>query len=464
MEDSLISKIFDHLAYSDNTIRDNVNSIASHDLFKLIKRISIDNEELKKENFKCICVSAQNDLESTIVILALIISKINFYLESSNPSSPSNFNAFCDGIIDMNRNSFMSLSQYRELSWTRNESCITMSELIEANSGLVFFSTSGTTGTRKSLCYKSEKLINNALKCVERFKMNKHTNLLVPVPVNHMYGLGVGLLPGILSNANICLIKNTNVIRLFDKILHFDANLTLLTPALCKMLIILNKKLIRKSLFITAGDKLSDENFVKFEEMYGTLLNLYGCTEIGAIATSIIQDRPDGKLYPLENVQINIDEINGELMCEHDAGFEFYISETGEPILSRTLGWHRTKDRATLLPDGTFKILGRIDNCFNRYGFLISVEDLECQIENLINDVNQVALVIAKNEKSNIEPEMIAICELEVNSKMTIEILRQICNQNIKKHLRPDRFYIVPKLPRLNNGKLNRHLLAQQYN
>jgi long-chain acyl-CoA synthetase len=464
MEDNLILKMLDHLADSDNTISDNENSVTFHDLFELVKRISINSDELKREKFKCLCVSAHNDLESTIVILALLTSRINFYLESSNASSLSNFNGFCDGTISMDKNTFRHLLQFKSLIWTRNETCITMSESIKANAGLVFFSTSGTTGTRKSLFYKSEKVINNAFKCVERFKMDKRTNLLVPVPINHMYGLGVGLLPGILSGANICLVKNTNVIRLFEKILHFEANLTLITPALCKMLIMLNKNLVRKSLFITAGDKLSDNYFVKFEEMYGKLLNLYGCTELGAIATSIVQDISDGKLRPLGNVQIKINEITSELMCKHDAGFEFYISEKGNPILSRRLDWYKTKDRATLFPDGTFKVLGRIDNCVNRYGFLISIEDLECQIEKLINDVSQVVIIIAENEKNNIEPEMIAICELEENSKITMDILRQICDQNIKKHLRPDRFYIVSKLPRLNNGKLNRRFLAQHYN
>lgn len=460
--------IFNNVKDSTNTINDNSSVISYVEIFVLINDLANSIDEIKKQNLKCIYVTPHNDVYSIIVILALLINKINFYLEYSNATtlSHSHFKNFCDGTINMDSNQFAMLSVTKKLNWVRNNSPLELTKLIKANSGAVFFSTSGTTGIKKFIYYKSEKLIKNAVKCLERFKTNNETKILIPVPINHMYGLGAGLLPGILSGSNICIINNVNVIKLYDKIKVFRPDLTLLTPAICRMLNILNKDISQKSLYITAGDKMSECASKLFEEKFGRLVNLYGCTELGAVATSDLAGTANsgdrGMLKPLVDVQVEIKNRKGEILCKHNACFESYLSELGTEIPSFESGWYSTKDIGLLSQNSSFKVIGRIDNCINRYGFLVSIEELESQIEELIQEINQVVLIVSENE-TKIEKELIAVCELHHNSNTNVNELNSICKKNIKKHLRPDRFLIVSKLPRLNNGKPDRCFLEKQY-
>ena len=293
--------------------------------------------------------------------------------------------------------------------------------------------------------------------------------MLVPVPVTHMYGLGVGLLPGVITGAEICLIEKNNVLKLFDKFRSFRPDTTLLTPTTCEMLLQLNKPVAKKQIFVTAGARLSRNLHESFEEKIGKLINLYGCTELGAIATSNPksekEERIEGALYPMNGVKVKLNKANkGEIICKHPAGFDFYLDKLGHkiPFGFTQGGWYRTRDMGKIAEDQSISVLGRTDFCVNRNGFLTSLLDIETQMEAFIQDISKV-IVIADEKETIMGPNLLAFCQLKAGKSLDIHAARNICRDHLAKHIIPDEFYFVEELPKLSNGKPDRVGLKTAY-
>ena len=65
----------------------------------------------------------------------------------------------------------------------------------------LYLRTSGSTGTPKLTRMSHQRWLNNALACVERWRLNREDRLTIPVPIFHSYGFGAAFLPGLLAGA-----------------------------------------------------------------------------------------------------------------------------------------------------------------------------------------------------------------------------------------------------------------------
>jgi acyl-coenzyme A synthetase/AMP-(fatty) acid ligase len=420
---------------------------------------------------RCVFVAPRNDVAQVAIILALMTKKINFFLSSSNAVADPAVPAFCDRVL-VRTNGNGSLREATQAIALQNNPAYSGPEeslAIAPGAGVVVFSSSGTSGTPKFVCYQSGNLVNNARKCLERFGVTRTSSVLVPAPVSHMYGFGVGLLPALVAGANLCLIEKNNLIKLYDKLNRFKPDVTLLTPTVCKMLLVLNKPITGPGLFITAGDRLNKDVYAAFEGTYGKLLNLYGSTEMGAIATAppegSAQERINGHLTPLPGVEISLDPPGkGEIVCRHSAGYAFYVDGRGRKTgtgYTPERGY-ATKDLGETTAGGGIRVIGRIDHCTNRSGFLVSLPEIEAALEEAFTEMNQA--VVWENHQETIRGKgLVAVLELKNTTQPDVEAVRATCLHKMPKHWVPDHFYFVTQLPRLGNGKPDRNQLIRQY-
>jgi len=391
----------------------------------------------------CICVVAGNNVRFVAAIRYLLDYRINFYLAPRDIPVVS-IPGFCDKVLRL------------ETRWELSDNAAFTGPApdIPPVSGAVFFSSSGTTGAPKYIYYTGEHLQKNAAKCIGRFGLHRGSGMLIPVPVNHMYGFGAGLLPALLARVDICLVGKSNVIKLYDMLQKFRSDLTLLTPSFCKMLLLLNKALPGSGRYLVAGDRISDEVRRHFESNYGPLINLYGCTELGAIATTM-----EGEVYmrPLEGVEMRIDA--DQLICRHDAAFERYVDRAGCPDhngrLDRVTGWFRTGDRGVAGPRGGFTILGRMDHYVNRNGFLVSLPEIEAILEDLFDGIGRVILVKGE-EETMMGVSLVAVAELKQGYRLEDETVRRACKEKLSGFMIPDEFVFIDSIPELANGKPDR--------
>ena len=336
----------------------------------------------------------------------------------------------------------------------------------------LYMRTSGSTGKPKITVHSHQNLQQNILNCVQRLNLTKTDRIAIPVPLYHMYGLGAAFLPGVAAGAGIDLQKGANLLRYLQRERAFEPNVAFMTPIFCETL---NKG--RRSprpyrLTITAGDRLRPNTLADYESRFGCLVQLYGSTEMGAIAAGSPDDpqqiRATTVGKPLDKVKLRLQDDEtipedrkdvGKLWCQHQYGFEGYIDESGNDIpLNDDDGWFSTKDLGKITSNGEIEVLGRFDFSINRDGLLVFFSD----VEKVINTIAGVeSAVVVSGAEGSRGKELVAYCILESGAKSTATEIRTACFDLLPKRAVPDKLSIVKSFPLLPNGKIDRQQLIK---
>lgn len=338
--------------------------------------------------------------------------------------------------------------------------------------GSIFLKTSGSTAEPKLVMHSHESFVQNAVNCVQRFEITPNHRLLIPVPIYHMYALGAAIIPGVIAGASINLLEKTNIITYLDLEKQYQPNVSFLTPPLCDMFLRARKSPYRYRLVVTAGDRITPAVFENFETKFGKLVNLYGSTELGAIATSQLNDplkiRSNGIIETMPGVTIdftdkeseNDPERVSEIICSHDYGFDTYVDKKGRKITGETAKPFKTKDLGKRITANRFQVVGRTGNSVNRHGILVAFSEVESIIEQGIEEVAH-AVVTGGKEDITRGKKMVAWCELNPKTNLNHQELRSRCFDIMLRHMVPDEVRVIKEIPRLPNGKFDRKKLSK---
>jgi len=319
------------------------------------------------------------------------------------------------------------------------------------------------------------RLLGNALNCVRRFRLESDDRIAIPVPIFHMYGLGAAFLPGIAIGASIDLQDNSNILRYMERERQFSPNVAFLTPALCDMLLKGRRSARIYERVVTAGDRIKEAVFRAFESRFGRLLNLYGSTEMGAIAAADPDDPLDVRAVtagkPMADVQMRVDEKGaasadgtqvGELYCKHAYGFAGYVDEHGDRMDQGAMtqpDWFKTGDLGRIWQDGYIEVLGRCDHSVNRSGHLVLFADIEKALETLQGTARVV--VVAAGE-SKWGKRIVAFCVPgDGGATLSEAQVRKACFDVLPRYAIPDDVLVISSLPTLPNGKVDRPALVE---
>lgn len=341
-----------------------------------------------------------------------------------------------------------------------------------AGLGGVFLRTSGSTAEPKMALHAPKNLAANAENCRARFGLATQDRVIIPVPIYHMYGLGAGFLPVVMAGASVSFLESTNIITYLDREKAFLPNVAFLTPVLCAMFLKARKNDYAFRLTVTAGDRITPSLYENYERRFGPLVNLYGSTELGAIATSILADplqtRSQGALLPMPGVDTRFGTgaasgDTAELFCRHKSGFFTYVDGQGQDSGGLVDGWFKTQDLGRPLADNRFQVNGRTGYSMNRTGLLVAFLEVESLMEQGIPELDQVA-VTAREEEGQRGKLMVALCLLKPGAGLGAADIRSRCFQIMMRHQVPDEVQVVKELPRLPNGKLDRQAMARLVN
>jgi acyl-coenzyme A synthetase/AMP-(fatty) acid ligase len=436
----------------NNSISDSTNCLTYSAVEAILQRLDVLFSD--RGPIACLAMATENTVSGALMILFLLSRRINVFLLPPQAPVDKSIPVFCDRILSVD-------DAHPDRPILRDHAEFEDGGSTPA-SGAVFFTSSGTTGTPKYVRFDGENLLLNARNCLERFRYSAASKVLIPVPIGHMYGLGVGLLPALLAGASIQLIHRNNAIKFKEHQASFQPDITLVTPTVIRMLLLLPKGQKRHGIFITAGEKIAIKDFRDFESAYGPLFNLYGCTELGAVATSPDKgERSDGLLKPLDGVEVKMD-ANGQVRCRHNAPFSSYVDVRGRLPTAATEEWFPTKDIGVAEGDGNFRVLGRLDHCVNRSGYLVSLDEVGSCLENLFRGIRQAIVMDAGSEKG-LTTKLIAVCEVSEQGAFDPDAVRKICQEKLNKQMIPDEFHFIREMPRLTNGKADRALLIKRY-
>lgn len=220
------------------------------------------------------------------------------------------------------------------------------------------------------------------------------------------------------------------------------------------------------------GEPLPDRLVAEFHRVLpdAALLEDYGATETNTIGHGLRTEDGRSVYHPIDGAQVAIADERGQPLPAGQTG-ELCVAGEGLALcywgdtrqtddrfgafagLERA---YRTGDRARLLPDGRFHLLGRLRDHVKINGLTVDL----VAVENALRE--QPGIDAAAAFESTVSEEtwaqLCAVVVARTPPPDTAE-LRAVLATMLPPHMVPTRILVVPDLPRLVNGKLDRTAL-----
>ena len=396
--------------------------------------------------FRC-----EHDLASALLWLALLEAGVSAYVSASDPRvarvpAP----AFCRASVRASWDDALALHVDEHAGWNGARA--------EGNARLVF-RTSGTTGASKFAAHAATHLVGNARNCVDRLGLRASDRIVIPVPIYHMFGLGAAFLPGVIAGASMEFQRASNVLRYAERERVFEPNIAFLTPTFLDTLVRGRRGARAYDLTVVAGDLLPPDVSAAYEARYGTVVSLYGSTELGAVAAGTRDEPRAVRAHtvgaPMPGVECRIDE---QVWVRHPHGFDGYLDEHGNALPSDGDGWFPTRDRAEWYDNTRLRILGRVDHAVKRDGVLVTLAEIEAAMRGVVGIASVVVVVSGTSTRGR---GLVACCTTGEGASRDAAAVRRACLERMPRSHVPDRVVLVDAVPTLPSGKPDRVALTR---
>ena len=425
-------------------------------------------------NTDCITVELTNSLQSALTLLALLDGGYDVVLMPTRARDPGTASArqsprFARWLLDVATDTacdalgkpagFLGLRPNPEHQRAAPER--------DDRSPRLYARTSGSLGMSKFVVHTHDGVAACALRVLERLRLDASFRVALPIPIFHLYGLRAAFLPSLAAGACIDLQQRSNLLSYLEREQDFEPNAAFMTPTFCEALLRARRARRSYRFVVAGGDRLSDFARDAAETLQGPLINSYGSTEMGNVAMGAPDMEPRLRAgtvgQPLPGVRWRIAETPtgaaGELQLQSPYAFTHYVDLDGAEVRFADAfdgPWFRSRDLARAGPEGTLEILGRLDLSVNRNGMLLSFAELESRLCD--DDAISQAAVSAGREDIR-GRALVAFCVLRPDRDCTPQQLRARLARRLPWFAVPDVVNILPDLPKLETGKLDRRAL-----
>jgi amino acid adenylation domain-containing protein len=267
----------------------------------------------------------------------------------------------------------------------------------------------------------------------------------------------------------------------------YEVTRIVLVPSLLRVVLDgvedLQGKLPKLRLWSCSGEVLPADLVKRFAETLpgATLLNIYGCSEVGADVTWHEVTPQDGDPSvpigrPISNVQIHILDhymnrvpvgVPGELYVGGDclargywrrpdldaARFITHQFELDDPIRL-----FKTGDLARYLPNGEIQYIGRIDSQVKINGILVELGEIEVVLAThpTVRDV-----VVVLDDRLG-QKRLGAYVTVRPGMLPDVDELRRFLKFRLPDYMIPSEYFVVEVFPFLPSGKVDRKALASR--
>jgi fatty-acyl-CoA synthase len=336
--------------------------------------------------------------------------------------------------------------------------------------------TSGTTGFPKAATLTHRNLLLNAFYIGECQNLSSADRICIPVPFYHCFGCVLGTLACAVYGATMIVpaeyfqplatldaIEKHRASSLYGVPTMFIAELQ--DPSLPGR----NLKSLRTG--IMAGAPCPIEVMKQVENVLGAreLTIAYGQTEASPVVTQTRYDDPTelrvetvGRLIP--GVEAKIidpatgnslpDNTQGEFCCRgHVVMLGYYKNPEATAAAIDKEGWLHSGDLAIRLPNGYYKITGRLKDMVIRGGENIYPREIE---EFLFTHpaVEQAAVFGIPDAKYG--EELAAWIKLKAGQQATADEIREFCKQKLAHYKVPRHVRLVDSFPQTVTGKIQK--------
>jgi acyl-CoA synthetase (AMP-forming)/AMP-acid ligase II len=345
--------------------------------------------------------------------------------------------------------------------------------------------TSGSTGEPKGVALTHDNAWSNLRATVSAFRRDTRPTPiaapgtspnLIANPLSHTAGV-VRLLFALYVGRSVVLMRKFDARtakRLIDR--HGIDNLTI-NPAMLRILLD----------GLEPGEDLGGVRYVssgtaplpqalreEFEARFGVpVLQAYGQTEaFGGISIESARDvlagrrRPGSVGRPLPGVELRLVTAagteaptgeEGEIRVRSRSATTGYLGGAGDTPLDED-GWLRTGDLGRLDEDGYLYVTGRLKNIIIRGGFNVVPEEVEAAL-SIDPSVREAVVVGIPDDRLGELP--VALVTSAPGADATAHEVLDAVRQRLAPYKRPHRVFVVPDLPKVANGKVDRLRAAE---
>lgn len=295
--------------------------------------------------------------------------------------------------------------------------------------------TSGSTGEPSVNPKTWGQLVSGAQQVCERFGLKPFSqfNIIATVPPQHMFGFEMSIVLPLVCGVAIHEDKPFYPMDLQRVLREMPSpRILVTTPIHLKACMTLTEGWPEIQFVLSATANLPEEVARQAETIMNTdVKEVYGCSEVGAIATRQMTKNPDWQLLP-----------DYSLDADNEAA-QLQTATNQKSVL--------LPDKLEILSNGFFRLVARADDMIKIGGKRGSLAELTARIKALpgVED----AVVFRQEHKVNQRERLAA---LVVAQGGTSEQLREALLKNIDPIFLPRPLCIVPALPYNSTGKLPR--------
>lgn len=341
--------------------------------------------------------------------------------------------------------------------------------------------TSGTTGFPKAAMLSHRNLLLNAYYVGQCQRLTADDRVCIPVPFYHCFGCVLGTLAcAVHGSAMLVPAEYFQAAATLDAVEQERATALYGVPTMFISLLqdpsLPQRQITRLRTGIMAGAPCPIEVMRQVIDRLGAkeMTIAYGQTEASPVITQTRTDDPlelrvETVGRPLPGVEVKIvdpatgatlpDNAQGELCARgHVVMLGYYNNPEATRQAIDPEGWLHTGDLAVRLPNGYYKITGRLKDMVIRGGENIYPREIE---EFLFTHpaVEQVSVVGVPDPKYG--EELCAWIKLKAGHQATAEEIQQFCRASLAHYKVPRYIRFVDSFPQTVTGKIQKYRIRQ---
>ena len=459
-------------------IIDNDKEITFFQLYEEVEKFSNNINILNQEEI--ISLVSENSISFIIAYLGIINSGKIVHLISPETSEINLFNQLksskskniiCNQSVKNKISNFISIKAttfdieeilFKEYN-KKNKS--------NANDIAYLIYTSGTTSEPKGVIVSHSMIEFTTKNIVEVLGYSDSDIDLLPLPLNHSFGLGC-LHTSLYVGSTLVLLKNaSNLEEILESLKKYEITTLAAIPAtLTKILNFKNEKVKKYfsqiRLIITNSTAIPKKTVIQYKEILkkGNIATYYGLTEASRSTFMIFNESNQreesvGKCSPNVKIEIINEEKNnlkvGDILIKGDNVIKKYWNniEADKNIFD---GWLKTGDTGYFDKEGYLFLKGRSDEIINVGGEKVMPIEIEQSVKNISGVEDAVAFgivheVFGQTIKLNVIKSK--------NSDIDKARILSHCIKNLEKFKIPSKIDFVEKIPKTDYGKVKRFML-----
>ncbi|MCZ2803539.1 AMP-binding protein [Modestobacter sp. VKM Ac-2983] len=325
--------------------------------------------------------------------------------------------------------------------------------------------TSGSTGRAKVVLTPNDGTVRLRLSQARDLGVHPGDRYLVTAPLHYGYGLGAGLLAGLLGGATVLLPPQPPTPEALRTWAEQHAITLLMGVGLpYRFLLAAGASLPSLRLAMVGGEPLAPALADAWRERTGVpLADAYGTSETGHVSTNVAgvpgsvgRALPGVELRVLPEGGVPQPTGTGELLVRSPA---LALGYAGDPELTADRfrdGWYHTGDLAEVRPDGQLFLHGRLDDQLNVGGAKVDPREVEAACREAL-ELRDCAVVGQPLPSGRTEICAYVVADRPVSRADLVQAL----GDRLSSYKIPTRVVQLDALPRGSNGKLARQELPR---